>query len=81
MYNLINFISRFGTSAELRSLSHDALINEMQDAGLTQDEMQIILSGDQKDIVKQLNNAEDIVAAVIAVADPSDEEQAETKAA
>lgn len=65
MSNLLSFISSFGSSAELRSLSTAELRQRMEQQGLTEQEIQVILSGDRNAIVTLVKTSGDIVCCVI----------------
>lgn len=64
MSRLLSFISSFGSSAELRSLSPELLRQRMEQQGLTEQEIQLILSGDRKAIATLVKTSGDIVCCI-----------------
>lgn len=73
MHDLLSFITSFGSSAELRSLSHEQLRERMEQQGLTAEEISVILSGDRKAIATMVKTSGDIVCCVLPDK-PDDEE-------
>lgn len=73
MSNLLNFITSFGSSAQLRSLSPEQLRERMEQQGLTEQEIRVILSGDRNAIAKLVKTNGDIVCCVVPET-PDDEE-------
>jgi hypothetical protein len=73
MSNLLSFITSFGSSAELRSLSTEQLRERMEQQGLTEQEIQVILSGDRKAIATMVKTNGDIFCCVLPDK-PDDEE-------
>lgn len=65
MSNLLSFITSFGSSAELRSLNAEDLRQRMEQHGLTEQEIQVILSGDRNAIATLVKSGGDIVCCVI----------------
>ena len=76
MSNLLNFISSFGSSAELRSLTPDALRQKMVQCELTEQEIAVILAGDRNAVAQLVRTSGDIVCCVVPEK-PDDEEPAE----
>jgi hypothetical protein len=73
MSNLLNFITSFGSSAELRSLNPEQLRERMEQQGLTAEEINVILSGDRSAIATMVKTNGDIVCCV--VPDKPDDEE------
>ncbi len=73
MSNLLSFITSFGSSAQLRSLSPEQLRERMEQQGLTKQEMNVILSGDRNAIATMVKTSGDIVCCVVPEK-PDDEE-------
>lgn len=65
MSNLLSFITSFGSSAELRSLNTEELRQRMEQLGLTEQEIQVILSGDRNAITTLVKTSGDIVCCII----------------
>ncbi len=65
MSNLLSFISSFGSSAELRSLSPEQLREHMQQQGLTAQEINVVLSGDRTAIATMVKTSGDITCCVV----------------
>lgn len=65
MSNLLSFISSFGSSAELRSLSPEQLRDRMQQQGLTQQEINVVLSGDRNAVATMVKTSGDIRCCVV----------------
>ncbi len=78
MTNLLSFISSFGSSAELRALDPAALRARMEAAGLTGQEIAVILSGDRNAIAQMVKTSGDIVCCILPD-NPDDEEQDDDK--
>lgn len=72
---LLRFISQFGSSAELRSLSAVELRQAMQDAGLSEEAMAAILTGNRADLTQLLRTSGDIVCCILP--EQPDEEEPE----
>jgi len=73
MSNLLNFITSFGSSAELRSLTPEQLRERMEQQGLGVEEINVILSGDRSAIATMVKTNGDIVCCV--VPDKPDDEE------
>lgn len=65
MSNLLSFISSFGSSAELRSLSPEQLRQRMQQQGLTEQEINVVLSGDRAAIATLVKTNGDIACCIL----------------
>ncbi|MCA1931476.1 hypothetical protein [Rheinheimera sp.] len=65
MSNLLSFITSFGSSAELRSLSPEQLSERMEQQGLSAEEISVILSGDRAAIATMVKTSGDIVCCVV----------------
>lgn len=76
MSQLLEFITSFGTSAELRALSKEQLIKVMQDFELSDDEQNAILSGDAARIAEMARTSGDIKCCVVPQ-EPDDESEEE----
>jgi hypothetical protein len=76
MSNLLSFITSFGSSAELRSLSSEQLRERMEQQGLTEQEISVILSGDRSAIAALVKTNGDIVCCVVPEK-PDDQEPAD----
>lgn len=72
MSNLLSFITSFGSSAQLRSLSPEQLRERMEQQGLSAEEISVILSGDRAAIATMVKTSGDIVCCI--VPDSPDEE-------
>ena len=81
MSNLLNFISSFGSSAELRSLSAEALQHRMQQEGLTAQEIEVLLSGNSAAVASLVRTSGDIVCCILPPVHKSDELVMELKQA
>jgi hypothetical protein len=83
MSSLLSFISSFGSSAELRSLSPEQLRERMEQQGLSAEEISVILSGDRAAIANMVKTSGDIVCCVLPDTpddeEPDDEEEQEQK--
>lgn len=81
MSNLLSFITSFGSSAELRSLSPEQLRERMEQQGLTEQEISVILSGDRAAIATMVKTSGDIVCCVVPEKpddqEPDDEDEEE----
>ncbi len=75
MTNLLSFISSFGSSAELRALDPAALRARMEAAGLTGQEIAVILSGDRNAIAQMVKTSGDIVCCVVPETPEDDEDE------
>lgn len=75
MTNLLSFISSFGSSAELRALDPAALRARMEAAGLTEQEIAVILSGDRNAIAQMVKTSGDIVCCVVPETPEDDEDE------
>ncbi|MDX1571623.1 MAG: hypothetical protein R3200_14175 [Xanthomonadales bacterium] len=76
MSNLLSFITSFGSSAELRSLSEEELRAIMAEHGLSREEQEAILSGDATRITEIARTPGDIKCCV-APQEPDDDEDDE----
>lgn len=65
MSQMLNFISSFGSSAELRSLPVAELTARMQAFGLNAAEIQVLLSGDRHAVAEMMKTSGDIVCCVV----------------
>ncbi len=65
MSNALNFLTRMGSSARLRGLSREALIEEMSAAGLSAALQQAVLRQDRAELVRQLKTSGDVVCMVM----------------
>ena len=65
MSNLLSFISSFGSSAELRSLNPEQLRERMQQQGLTEQEINVVLSGDRTAIATMVKTNGDIACCIL----------------
>lgn len=65
MSNLLSFITSFGSSAELRSLSPEQLRERMEQQGLSAEEISVILSGDRAAIATMVKTSGDIVCCIL----------------
>lgn len=65
MSNLLSFITSFGSSAELRSLSPEQLSERMEQQGLSAEEISVILSGDRAAIATMVKTSGDIVCCIL----------------
>jgi hypothetical protein len=65
MSSFLSFITSFGSSAELRSLSPEQLRERMQQQGLTEQEISVILSGDRSAIATMVKTSRDIVCLIL----------------
>jgi len=65
MSHLLNFISSFGSSAELRTLPVAELRQRMQAFGLTAQEITVFLSGDRHAVAEMLKTSGDIVCCIV----------------
>lgn len=65
MSNLLSFITSFGSSAELRSLSPEQLRERMEQQGLSTEEISVILSGDRAAIATMVKTSGDIVCCIL----------------
>ncbi len=79
MTNLLSFISSFGSSAELRALDPAALRIRMEAAGLTEQEIVVILSGDRNAIAQMVKTSGDIVCCVVPETPEDDEDEQDDK--
>ncbi|WP_337878686.1 hypothetical protein [Rheinheimera sp.] len=75
MSQLLQFLTSLGSSAELRSLNADQLQQKMQEQGLSQQEMAVILSGDRNAIAQLVRTNGDIVCCIIVPDDQEDESE------
>ncbi len=65
MSNLLSFITSFGSSAQLRSLSPEQLRECMEQQGLSAEEISVILSGDRSAIATMVRTSGDIVCCIL----------------
>ncbi|RVT45588.1 hypothetical protein EMM73_12840 [Rheinheimera sediminis] len=83
MSNLLSFITSFGSSAELRSLNPEQLRERMEQQGLTEQQISVILSGDRNAIATMVKTSGDIVCCVLPDKpddqEPDDEEEKDQK--
>lgn len=81
MSNLLSFITSFGSSAELRSLSPEQLSERMEQQGLSAEEISVILSGDRAAIATMVKTSGDIVCCIVPETpddkEPEDEDESE----
>lgn len=65
MSHLLNFISSFGSSAELRTMPVAQLRQQMQAFGLSAAEIAVFLSGDRHAVAEMLKTSGDIVCCIV----------------
>lgn len=76
MSHLLNFISSFGSSAELRQLPAAELTSRMQQAGLTPTEIAVLHSGDHKAIARLMQSQDNLVCMIVMPETPVSNRQA-----
>ncbi len=76
MSHLLNFISSFGSSAELRQLPAAELTSRMQQAGLTAAEIAVLHSGDHKAIARLMQSDDNLVCMIVMPETPGQARQA-----
>lgn len=77
MSQLLQFLTSLGSSAELRSLTATELQQKMQEQGLSEQEIAVILSGDRNAIAQLVRTNGDIVCCVVTPEQPEDEPEDE----